>query len=52
MAQDGDALRAALARDLPAFMLPRAIHWRDTMPLSANGKLDRAGLYLALTQDD
>jgi acyl-CoA ligase (AMP-forming) (exosortase A-associated) len=51
MAQDDDAVRAALARDLPAFMLPRAIHWRDTMPLSANGKLDRAGLYLALTQD-
>lgn len=43
------ALPAALARELPGFMLPRAIHWREEMPLSPNGKLDRTGLYLELS---
>lgn len=33
-----------LAKELPNFMQPQAIHWRDTMPLNANGKLDRAAL--------
>jgi len=45
-ASDGarDALPKALAAALPNFMLPKAIHWRAEMPLSANGKLDRAAL--------
>lgn len=43
------ALAAALAQILPNFMLPREIHWRDTLPLNANGKLDRAGLYRELS---
>lgn len=34
-----------LLRELPNFMQPREIHWRDKMPISPNGKLDRAGLY-------
>ena len=38
------ALLPALSRELPNFMLPRAIHWCEAMPLSANGKLDRAAL--------
>ena len=33
-----------LMRELPNFMQPRAIHWRDAMPTSPNGKLDRTGL--------
>ncbi len=37
-------LTAALAQVLPNFMVPRAIHWREVMPLSPNGKLDRAKL--------
>ena len=45
---DADAaaagLPAALAAALPGFMVPRGIHWRAEMPLSANGKLDRATL--------
>lgn len=49
-AGDEAALRAAMAQDLPAFMLPRAVHWRAALPLSPNGKHDRAGLYRALTQ--
>lgn len=43
------ALPAALARELPGFMVPRAIHWREEMPLSPNGKLDRTGLYQELS---
>jgi acyl-CoA ligase (AMP-forming) (exosortase A-associated) len=43
------ALPAALARELPGFMVPRVIHWREDMPLSPNGKLDRTGLYLELS---
>jgi acyl-CoA ligase (AMP-forming) (exosortase A-associated) len=38
-------LPRALARDLPNFMQPRVIHWREVMPVSPNGKLDRTGLH-------
>lgn len=37
-------LPAALARELPNFMRPQAIHWRAAMPLNPNGKIDRAAL--------
>ncbi|KUR71746.1 AMP-binding protein [Novosphingobium fuchskuhlense] len=43
------AFQAALARDLPGFMVPRVIHWRSQMPLGPNGKIDRAGLYQELS---
>jgi acyl-CoA synthetase (AMP-forming)/AMP-acid ligase II len=42
--EDGDALRAALARVLPGFMQPRRIHWRAALPLGPNGKIDRERL--------
>jgi acyl-CoA synthetase (AMP-forming)/AMP-acid ligase II len=42
-------LPGALAQALPNFMVPRVIHWRAEMPLSPNGKLDRAGLYQELS---
>nr|WP_210425544.1 acyl-CoA ligase (AMP-forming), exosortase A system-associated [Novosphingobium sp. SG720] len=48
-ALDEAGLRAAMAQDLPAFMLPAQVHWRDALPLSPNGKHDRAALYRALT---
>ena len=38
-----------LLNQLPNFMQPRHIHWRDAMPISPNGKIDRAGLYAELT---
>lgn len=44
---DGDLsklLVAALRRELPAYMQPHVIHWRDELPRGATGKLDRAGL--------
>ncbi len=37
-----------LMQDLPNFMQPKVIHWRDAMPISPNGKLDRTGLYAEL----
>jgi acyl-CoA synthetase (AMP-forming)/AMP-acid ligase II len=33
-----------LAQDLPNFMQPRVIHWREAMPVGPNGKIDRTGL--------
>jgi acyl-CoA ligase (AMP-forming) (exosortase A-associated) len=39
-----EALRAFLKRSLPNFMQPGAIIWRDELPRSPNGKLDRVGL--------
>ncbi len=41
---DGEALRAALAKRLPAYMTPVVIVTLPEFPLSANGKLDRKAL--------
>lgn len=43
-----DALPKRLAQDLPNFMQPRMIHWREAMPVGPNGKIDRNGLQLEL----
>jgi len=43
-ALDGEALRAALGKRLPAYMTPVAIVALEEFPLSANGKLDRKAL--------
>ena len=37
-------LKRLLARELPNFMQPHVIHWRETMPINPNGKIDRAAL--------
>ncbi|MDP9056959.1 MAG: acyl-CoA ligase (AMP-forming), exosortase A system-associated [Pseudomonadota bacterium] len=42
-------LASLLQRELPNFMQPRVIHWRDAMPISANGKIDRHRLAQELT---
>jgi acyl-CoA ligase (AMP-forming) (exosortase A-associated) len=39
-----EALRMFLKRSLPNFMQPGPIIWRDALPRSPNGKLDRVGL--------
>lgn len=44
-----EALRRALIEELPNFMQPQQIHWRDSLPLSPNGKIDRAALLQELT---
>jgi acyl-CoA synthetase (AMP-forming)/AMP-acid ligase II len=43
-------LMPALAAVLPNFMLPRALHWREEMPLGPNGKVDRTALARELAQ--
>lgn len=40
----GADLAAHLSRALPNYMQPRAIHWRQDWPLTANGKRDIASL--------
>ena len=42
-----ERLRAWLAAELPAYMQPKEIVWRDALPLSPNGKVDRAALVKA-----
>ena len=33
-----------LMQELPNFMQPKHIHWREALPVSPNGKIDRTGL--------
>lgn len=39
-----DALRNRLAESLPQYMVPSAFHWRESLPLTANSKIDRKTL--------
>ncbi|MFJ9632296.1 amino acid adenylation domain-containing protein [Streptomyces sp. NPDC091280] len=41
---EADAVRARLAEWLPAYMVPSVVHWRASLPLTANGKTDRRTL--------
>ncbi|MEW4447852.1 acyl-CoA ligase (AMP-forming), exosortase A system-associated [Qipengyuania sp. JC766] len=43
-ANAGTDLPKALSRELPNFMQPREIHWRNAMPTNPNGKIDRTAL--------
>jgi acyl-CoA ligase (AMP-forming) (exosortase A-associated) len=52
----GDAANAGelpkrLQRDLPNFMQPQHIHWREAMPLNPNGKIDRTALQGELNEE-
>ena len=42
--ESGTEPRGLLGKSLPAYMIPAAIHWRDTLPLTENGKIDRKAL--------
>lgn len=44
-----ERLPRLLAKELPNFMRPQAIHWRAAMPLNPNGKIDRVALARKLT---
>ena len=41
-------LPRALMQELPNFMQPKVIHWREAMPIGPNGKIDRTGLHAEL----
>jgi acyl-CoA ligase (AMP-forming) (exosortase A-associated) len=41
---DTEKMHSILMKELPNFMVPKAIHWREAMPLSPNGKIDRNAL--------
>ncbi|MFN2100553.1 acyl-CoA ligase (AMP-forming), exosortase A system-associated [Altererythrobacter sp. MF3-039] len=47
-----DELRKKLKSDLPNFMQPSVIHWRDAMPTNPNGKIDRVALARELQTED
>lgn len=46
-----ERLLAWFAAELPPFLKPRRIIWRDALPLGPNGKLDRAAIQ-ALAQEE
>jgi hypothetical protein len=39
-----ESLRDRLAASLPRYMVPAAFHWRPSLALTANGKIDRKAL--------
>ena len=39
-----DALLGYCRRELPAYMVPQQVIWRDDLPRNANGKLDRVAI--------
>lgn len=41
---DVDIVLDRLGASLPAYMVPSAFHWRETLPLTANSKIDRRTL--------
>lgn len=46
-----ETLAKRLQRDLPNFMQPQHIHWRDALPLNPNGKIDRTALQAELNEE-
>lgn len=47
---DEDTIRARLREYLPDYMLPSAVVWHDSLPLTRNGKLDRSRLATELAE--
>ncbi len=44
VSQAAEELPRKLMQELPNFMQPKHIHWREAMPIGPNGKIDRTGL--------
>ncbi len=54
---DVGVLRDRLGESLPGYMIPSAFHWRESLPLTGNSKIDRKTLTalageLAVAEDD
>jgi acyl-coenzyme A synthetase/AMP-(fatty) acid ligase len=41
---EADVLRDRLGEALPEYMIPSVFHWKESLPLTANGKIDRTTL--------
>ncbi len=41
---EAGVLRDRLGSSLPGYMVPSAFHWRESLPLTANGKIDKKTL--------
>lgn len=50
VSQAMEELPRKLMQELPNFMQPKVIHWRDAMPIGPNGKIDRTGLQADLAE--
>ncbi|WUD77638.1 amino acid adenylation domain-containing protein [Streptomyces sp. NBC_00510] len=48
---EADVLREHLAASLPAYMVPAAFHWKESLPLTANSKIDRKALTALATEE-
>ncbi|MER7985245.1 amino acid adenylation domain-containing protein [Streptomyces noursei] len=49
---EADALRQQLAQSLPPYMVPDVFHWREHLPLTANGKIDKKALTALAAQPE
>jgi amino acid adenylation domain-containing protein len=47
-----DALQDRLGRSLPHYMIPTTIHWRQSLPLTDNGKIDKKALAVLAAELD
>jgi amino acid adenylation domain-containing protein len=51
-ARDGEAVREALRRHLPDYMVPSAVVVLHALPLTPNGKVDRAALPIPAAEEE
>ncbi|HET6526447.1 acyl-CoA ligase (AMP-forming), exosortase A system-associated [Sphingopyxis sp.] len=51
-AADEEGLAAWLRQNLPNFMQPQTVEWRDELPRNPNGKLDRVAIAAGWTQEE
>ncbi|WP_274918227.1 non-ribosomal peptide synthetase [Streptomyces sp. WZ-12] len=47
-----ESLRKQLAKSLPSYMVPGTFHWREQLPLTANGKIDKKALTALANQPE